>query len=110
MTHEEIARALIAAFENADTYDDETLGMVEARTVVPFLAQSQFDALDLNTDGQLSRAELEAALGEGVGCPCNGAASTTQLQKYLGDFFLFGQALMVLMSAWAAQRCADPLE
>ncbi len=100
MNLDEIAQLLIDAFIASDINEDELLSIIEARAAYPQLTEGDFDTLDENGDGFLSLAELEAWLDPGAGC-CEAGNASAKVQRYLGDLFLMGVALMTLVG-WSA--------
>jgi hypothetical protein len=64
------------------------------------LTDADFATLDKNGDELLSLAELEAQLQPTTGC-CEAGTGAAKLERYLGDFFLLGVALMTLLG-WTA--------
>jgi len=108
MSIEDLAATLLEQLENADANGDGQLGFGEASSAVPELQQTQFDAIDTDGDGQLSREELVAASGgepEGGCCArCNKSKSPAEtIKHFMGDWLLLGLSLMLLL-AWSTYR------
>ena len=95
----EFAQNLLDRFDEIDTNGD---GMLSREEVLAAFAGfgAAFDRLDTNGDGFLSQAELEAGAGiqPPAGCVCNKTMSPLEIQKYLGDLFLLGVALLALFA------------
>ena len=81
---------LAAAYASADTNGDGGLSFAEAAAAVTGLTQAEFDALDVNHDGQLTPGEL--GMGDGAGCAgCRSGKSIffpADYGKRAGDLFL----------------------
>ena len=81
----------------------------EAVAAVAELLQTQFDAIDANGDGMLSRDELiEASGGEpesGCCARCNKSKMTPAetVKQFIGDWLLLGLSLMLLLT-WSSYR------
>lgn len=100
-TLEEARRILLERFYDADRDGDRRLSFAEARAVLPALTQEIFDLLDTNSDGFVTRAELE---DEGGGCNCIRNLFGGGAKKQLGDLFLAGLALSALAALGRARR------
>ena len=74
-----------------DANGDGRLSFSEARAQLNGLTRAQFDAMDTNQDGLLSRAELGDVVPPPPGCPAGKSAL-----PQLGDLFLLGVALLAL--------------
>ena len=87
-------------FDELDINEDGFLSFSEAQARIAGLMRSEFDALDTNEDGLLSKDELDKTppVNPG-GCP----ASKLALPR-LGDLFLLGIALVVLLGTSALGR------
>jgi hypothetical protein len=75
------------------------LSFSEARLQLSGLTRAQFDAMDTNQDGLLSRAELGEVIAPPTGCPAGKSALPP-----LSDLFLFGLTLLVLCECSTARR------
>jgi hypothetical protein len=92
------AQALYDEFDAADANQDGVLSIAEAQAAQPALAATDFMVIDTSNDGALSPDELAAFIGTDSGCACNKSALTFgDLQKRLGDLFLAGLGLAVLL-------------
>ena len=94
------AQALYDGFSAADTNQDGVLSITEAQAAQPGLTTADFMAIDTNNDGSISQAELATYLNinPACGCACNKSDFTLAgLQKRLGDLFLGGLSLAVLV-------------
>jgi hypothetical protein len=67
------------------------LSFSEARAQLNGLTRAEFDAMDTNQDGLLSRAELGEVVPPPAGCPAG-----KSVLPQLGDLFLLGVALLAL--------------
>ncbi len=96
----ETAQALYDGFDAADTNQDGALSLSEAEAAQPALTATDFMDIDSDDNGALSQDELAAYLGidPGCGCACNKSDLTLGgLQERLGDLFLAGLSLAVLL-------------
>lgn len=105
-TLEEIAEVLLEEFDSIDVNDDSLVNMDEAQRALPNFTTQQFNDLDDNNDGYLSREELlvmiEGDTEECTGCRacmgcCEEKADSKLLERYLGDWLLVGLSLLVLL-------------
>ena len=99
---------LLDQLENADANGDGELSYEEAVTAVAELQQTQFDAIDNDGSGTLSRDELLIASGgeaeSGCCAKCNKSKSPVETVKhFLADWLLLGLSLMLLLS-WSNAR------
>ena len=101
-TATEAGTTLLAAFDTADMDDDNQLTFAEASAEITNLTQAVFDELDADSDGFLIQSELEAGgegegegEGEGTGC----VMVKSRIQHYVGDSFLLGLSLVVLLGS-----------
>ena len=93
---EESMILLAASFGNADLNRDDALSFEEAVAVASGLQWAVFAGMDANGDGVLDKSEL--GIESGCGCDCNKSAfSPAGLKQWIGDFFLAGLALGVLV-------------
>ncbi|MCK5862555.1 MAG: PEGA domain-containing protein [Candidatus Hydrogenedentes bacterium] len=94
---EEMTGVLLEAFDDSDTDDNGLLSLEEVHVTLPELTQDQFNQLDDNGDGYLSREELGA---EDYHCGfCHGNTGTKgDFKRYLGDWLLIGLSLLSLIS------------
>ena len=98
-TIEEIAAFLLDNFDTADVDDDSRLSFDEACEVLSYLTQEQFNLLDANSDGFLTREELETFLDDGrCGCCRRGCTPEENVKRYLGDWLLLGLALLMIVA------------
>jgi len=107
MTTSQAAARLTSSFVAADLNDDGQLSFNEAVQMVATLTVAQFDAIDGNRDGFLSRSELEAAQdSDGGEVPAGCAATKRWVGKSVGDLFLLGLSLIALlgMSRWRSRE------
>jgi len=103
-TLHEQAQALYDGFDAADTNGDKRLSLAEAQAAQPGLTADGFAELDRNSDGALSRRELDAYLehdGNGC-CGCHGGHSGWG--QHLGDLFVLFLGLMGLAALGSAVR------
>ncbi len=105
---QDIAALLLDAFDDAVMAEDGKLRFEEARTIWPSLTREQFDALDLNGDGYLTRDELvEIIAGDDDNddfmCGCNGHIEKG-LMGWFGDWLLLGLSIMVLLAMHGWKR------
>jgi hypothetical protein len=73
------------------------------------LTRAQFDELDLDGNGTLSRAELNRTANGNVGCNCATTTKslTLRLSEIAGDLLLLACASLVLLS-WPGSRSRTP--
>jgi hypothetical protein len=94
----EMAQQLYDGFSAADSDQDGVLSLSEVEAVQPALDAADFLLIDTTNDGTLSQDELAAFTGTDGGCACSKSALTFGgLQKSLGDLFLAGLSLAVLL-------------
>ncbi len=95
VTLEVAAETLLGGFASADVDSDGRLSLVEAMATLSGITTTQFDALDQDSDGFLTQAELEAQVAEPVpGC----SLSAKSLGVSLEELFLFGLTLLTLVT------------
>ena len=97
---QEITQALIDNFSSGDIDLNETLSFIEAQRIFAVLTRPEFDALDENSDGQLSQAELDDVIAPTTsGCNSGNKSQKTfsNLKDFFGDLFLL--ALLSLVRA-----------
>ena len=95
------AEMLLQQYDTSDTTGDNLLNYEESVAVVPGLTQDQFNVLDANSDGRISREELEDYLKEGCGCfgGCDkNKGLIDSVKQMFGDWLLVGLSLLVLLS------------
>ena len=68
---EQIADDLLSNFGDLDADGSGGLTLAEARVETAGLTQAQFNQMDANSNGELSKAELEAQLPEELPWGCN---------------------------------------
>ncbi|MCF6285037.1 MAG: hypothetical protein L3K26_07595 [Candidatus Hydrogenedentes bacterium] len=101
---ETIAEDLLDGLDGADVNDDGTLSFAEAQALVAALTQTQFDALDTDSDGQLNRSELEAqAPTPAAGCALPDTTALQGFQDSLSKLIVFLMALLTLLGFNAAK-------
>ena len=94
----QVAQALYDAFASADSNHDGFLNIAEAKAFQPELTTAEFMSIDYNRDGKITQDELAGYLNINTGCTCNKSGfSPGGLQKRLGDFFLGGLSLAMLI-------------
>jgi hypothetical protein len=101
-----LADNLLEVFAAGDTNGDNALSFEEAKEMMSTLTHAEFNAMDSDSDGVLTQAELEAVSnggegegeGEGEGgCPANSKTLLEGLRHAAGDLFLLGMALLGLL-------------
>jgi Ca2+-binding EF-hand superfamily protein len=67
--------------------------------------QSQFDEIDKDGDGMISKEELEAFLKKKCGCSGGKSLSPAeQMKRLVSDWLLIGLSIIVLLSFAGAQK------
>jgi hypothetical protein len=102
------AQNLLNVFTQADANGDGLLNFAEAQAQIAGLTQAQFDALDLDGNKVLSRAELLRTVNSSTGCNCASDKLTpAKLRDLAGDLLLLGCATLVLL-CWPTSRNRNP--
>ncbi len=105
-TLEEIAEVLLEQFDTLEVDENGLASYEQVQTILPNLTEQQFNDLDKDGDGYLSRAELLATTEgdeeECTGCRacmgcCKSETGVKTLQRHLGDWLLVGLSLLVLI-------------
>ncbi len=99
---EDIAEFLLNNFSKYDT-NGNGLRLDEAQEAIPYLTPTQFDILDSDGDGFISRAELQEYIAGPEEPTCCGGCSKSaplglRVKDYLADWLLVGLTLFVLLS------------
>jgi hypothetical protein len=99
---QQTAQAIMNAFDTLDISANGGLSLTEVQGIFAAFTQAEFDILDTNFDGEVTREELEIA---GAVRPakggCRGRATKTvsSVKDYIGDLFLLGLLTLTLV-AW----------
>jgi len=96
-TTEDIANMLLDNFDDSDSNGDDMLDYAESQSTIPGLTQEQFDVIDTDANGYLSKDELQDVLG-GNGCCKQTSGVKDNVKRFIGDWLLVGLSLMVLSS------------
>lgn len=99
---EDIAEFLLDQFSKYDT-NGNGLRLDEAQEAIPYLTPTQFDMLDGDDDGFISRDELQEYLAGPEEPACCGSCSKSaplgqRIKDYLADWLLVGLTILVLLS------------
>jgi len=101
---QQLAQALLDAFESVDTDVDGAIDFLEAQGLFAALTQAEFDALDGDGDGEVSQAELIAAgavLPAKGGCFGGGKVGkvVSDIKNFFGELFVLG-LLSIVFVVW----------
>jgi len=96
----EIALDLLNGFDDTDVVNDGRLSSADAMVGFSALTESEFDAIDADNDGFLTRSKMMAlADSGGRGCVMTSGKS---LESIIGDLLLpLGLAVLVLVGGRA---------
>ena len=91
-----LRNSLLAQFDTIDQSGNSVLSFAEVQARFSDVTQEDFNALDLNGDGMLTRVELGE---EETPSACSVTSGKKSLRDYLGDLLLFGLSLGILFAS-----------
>jgi hypothetical protein len=97
-TAEDHANVLLGVFAASDTDGDSSLSYNEAQAALPNLTQAQFESLDTNNDGILTKDELQEIVNKKWSCGSCEKNNAKSLSDILGDWLLIGVGLLILLN------------
>jgi len=104
-TSADIIRALRNGFDGGDNNNDDFLSFNEAAAIYSGLTMTQFNEIDTDNDGMLSRAEVGSSVpNTPAGCCNNKKMEPFDLKNILGDVFLLGLSMLALLGCSVYSR------